>query len=1741
MADKTMAASKEEVASTQPVLIQAKLWVGSSRDPLEQDADRVAEQVVNKIQTPATTTASSVANKAAVLNTSLNSLPARKLTAASMSTASPAKPKTTKAASKTKPGSSRSHVGTKNVVQRQAETEQEEETEHRESDLTVQRKPETAVPRSSSSPRSASRNQHVFGQPLNQHLGRRIQSATLQRGRPLATTIRSQIETAMRVDLSHVRIHQDAEAASLSNSLRARAFTIGQHVFFGQNQYAPHTRTGLHLLSHELTHVQQQLGPQCIARDGEDIFADREVPSSAIAVGLFGMDFHPQDNSTYSGGPTRFEAMAVVLKRLLGTQYRRGIEQRVYAELARQQVSGTGRFSATEVAEAGAEIDGPLHVDIRASNKLITILEDPGFNFEVQLSTEERQRLAMGLTAVELWPEIQPHMPAWYSEWMFGQELNQQGVLLRQYHAAAQPSPGATDAARQIALGQLLAVVWPPVHLLERIREDMSIAHLNVEEGDDSERDTRVHALAMYMILWDLTAEQLSALQNPPPAVAIADGERQARIMSFMNHARTQPQFLEAGRAATAEGHSARIQVLARFARFFVRSGRAAQRTGEIMDHPARANAPAWSANMTVSPQLLPPLYSAALETDLSFTMNLHFNHFTDAFAIYHYQWERIRIPDPPQNDSDTQQAVPDVEQMAGQRPDMGEVWDTRMRRTHRYNATDMERVRQMTGVSFGTSAHDLVEINNVLRITGTVLRYGIERITQPRHVKPIVFPAAGMYVIRCRAIPVLDGDEELVRQPSVVYQPVIAQDPDQMAVEQVEGSARTQFQARLRIAEIQSLLSAPFPPENATDLLAEMQYLQSILMTPHQRLVRNSNDLAAQIRTIEERMHIRAQIRGLMAAPEESRDTEQIDRHRARLRAIGGPGHDWEDARVLRRLRSQHETAVEMLGTRASRVQGEQGVPMELMATFVSDLGHTITLALEVYDRGPDGTNRSVFISDLTTPNSGIGLGDISHSNPASDEALQQAVHTALINLLESSSDYGRGRVAYRVGSSIHHMRIEAGTGRLLMEALEGASMVISIGAIAAAPFTAGASLYILLPVGLIGAAPSVYRLYNRYEADTLRFDLETVMDVVNIVGGIVGLAQVATPLRLVHLGRVLMIMGIGADGAGILLMGAGVVAQIAQLQNLPEGERAAQLLMILGNAMVQMGIMAGGMLAHAQYQGRRPGGTAGDESPSFHPPRERADAASGSTTPHPDAAGGTAVDTPHGQRTMAGTGGPPEAGGAAAPTRPATDAHSPQRLLELLDTGVDRSRAPAPRGGDVTNPPPAGSFGDPVRTAEAAHALYNDALAVSNGREVAIYHDPESGQFRVRIGTEGGVSAPAAGWNAVVHFHPNPGNVLTYRLPAPADFNGLIMCFMAEGGHVREFVEFDIPGVGRGRTEFGVQSGQAEPFYVRIHYPDGTSRTVRFANDGAYHMYWGERTTFVDPASPAYRDMIRDIQQFLRNRDPGSNSGSGSENGSSSGPMRPTGERTMAGSGAPAVAGSASHRLQDGQGQLTAEGIAFLRDRYRTARDGRQRIPLADLSDAQLQQRFQNSPGWLEAVVLAEVRSTWLGRGSDVDFVMTNSRQDFRQIANRLQQAIDAGSTGHSIHDPILSWSARDFILKMVRQNDPVLKPLFDALQNHPDPQIWRRWHQFKYSTRSGDMSGFFLGEVRAKRPDVVEVLLSQNEVHVTDVTFAVGDPIHNFKTAFYQVVMERLINVGTVTATDYRAPLQQAPVGP
>ncbi|MBU7584272.1 MAG: DUF4157 domain-containing protein [Nostoc sp. TH1S01] len=77
-------------------------------------------------------------------------------------------------------------------------------------------------------------------------------------GQPLADSIREPMEQAFGADFSGVRVHTDAQADQLNQSIQAKAFTTGQDVFFRQGAYEPGSRGGQELLAHELTHVVQQ-------------------------------------------------------------------------------------------------------------------------------------------------------------------------------------------------------------------------------------------------------------------------------------------------------------------------------------------------------------------------------------------------------------------------------------------------------------------------------------------------------------------------------------------------------------------------------------------------------------------------------------------------------------------------------------------------------------------------------------------------------------------------------------------------------------------------------------------------------------------------------------------------------------------------------------------------------------------------------------------------------------------------------------------------------------------------------------------------------------------------------------------------------------------------------------------------------------------------------------------------------------------------------------------------------------------------------------------------------------------------------------------------------------------------------------------------------------------------------------------------------------------------------------------
>ncbi|MDT4963746.1 MAG: hypothetical protein QOF87_3393 [Pseudonocardiales bacterium] len=77
-------------------------------------------------------------------------------------------------------------------------------------------------------------------------------------GRTLPDAIRRDMEHALEADFGAVNVHTGPQATALNEGMSARAFTLGNDIFFRDG--LPDTRTpeGTRLLAHELTHVVQQ-------------------------------------------------------------------------------------------------------------------------------------------------------------------------------------------------------------------------------------------------------------------------------------------------------------------------------------------------------------------------------------------------------------------------------------------------------------------------------------------------------------------------------------------------------------------------------------------------------------------------------------------------------------------------------------------------------------------------------------------------------------------------------------------------------------------------------------------------------------------------------------------------------------------------------------------------------------------------------------------------------------------------------------------------------------------------------------------------------------------------------------------------------------------------------------------------------------------------------------------------------------------------------------------------------------------------------------------------------------------------------------------------------------------------------------------------------------------------------------------------------------------------------------------
>lgn len=219
---------------TASFILQARFTVGAPNDHYEQEADRVADEVMR--------------------------IPDAKILRRSELEEEEEQVQTKSIVNHITP-----------LVQRQPEFEEEEEVAapKREDESSLQ-EPKQSAPSLESVP---TQDADELGEeetlqtkslintptPVSASFQGRIQSLK-GKGQALPGSERTFFEPRFGSDFSDVRVHTDHHAAQSAQSIHAHAFTIGRDVVFNNGQFAPQTDYGRRLLAHELTHVVQQRG-----------------------------------------------------------------------------------------------------------------------------------------------------------------------------------------------------------------------------------------------------------------------------------------------------------------------------------------------------------------------------------------------------------------------------------------------------------------------------------------------------------------------------------------------------------------------------------------------------------------------------------------------------------------------------------------------------------------------------------------------------------------------------------------------------------------------------------------------------------------------------------------------------------------------------------------------------------------------------------------------------------------------------------------------------------------------------------------------------------------------------------------------------------------------------------------------------------------------------------------------------------------------------------------------------------------------------------------------------------------------------------------------------------------------------------------------------------------------------------------------------------------------------------------
>jgi hypothetical protein len=988
-------------------------------------------------------------------------------------------------------------------------------------------------------------------------------------------------QLAAQLKLDHpVHLHIDREAERELGGRRSRGAARGDRVFIRPRGFDPRSREGRRVLAHELAHVAQSrlASPEMVsigAAEAEassmaDAFAEGRptrapqvhLPPAVTAhddgderaredeilkapktfkmnISYSGIEFIPEPaTQTWAGNiARRAQAFAAQTKAMLGANYSVALMRECHAWFESnggiQWINVPQRPALQDEAVKSIVMMTPL------ANKMVkyftTVHQPP---VPVRLTAKQIAMLRTLGDISTLWAKLKSRgsiFYPWYTESIFKRVMFSNRKMLDEFLAAGEDED--KFSAAEVHRDQTLV---PYEKAVSAVRRDPLLTD---EPG--------------YRALWNMSAKTPGDTTKPPPVgpdSEINDNLGSEFLLDMQAHFSVDDinrvPADAAFRKAVFNDWARRMQL------------RKIDLEGdiELRDAPAKAVQPADPAAMFSHPALEAPYYDRQAGSEMLFWMSVYTANMWEHFRTWHYGWEVIRVPHDEWSKRDEIGKNPDLqgEDYGG----FGSILGSRVRRNLSNAEVDIKRslwhIENLLGPP-GLSRVGLQVGSSALSVVGSVIKTAFGKFSERPWEYTAAIKEEGVYVVRCTATR-RDDESSLIRKlPSTAYLPIWVRPPQDIVTDRVNVDKVMAQVSNDRLNAILAKLSdKDNPPSDA------------------------------------ERKALEDEARDLVGALFGNADT-QLNTELRKLNKIKGEATEW--ARLTKQEQTELDKRVDDInfilkkraGWIADMSDTSTGTAEKLSAYFITQEGASanrpMRLLLEVVElKAPKGMFRYAVLDNTTR--------DSEHREGPARSSKSDAISDAIIELLEDVG-YGRGIVTVAIPKGIwdvgakdgevRTLEIQRSNKMLFLEGLENLALVASIAAIAAAPFTGGESLALLIPIGVVGAIPSAYRIAHRVSEGTFEWDMATVMDVMNCLGAVAGLGQFATSLKLIRVStKVWTIVGLGMDGLQGIVGTYDLIDKLSKIDpSLPEGARMAEAMMIVGNALLQLGIAIGGRLA--------------------------------------------------------------------------------------------------------------------------------------------------------------------------------------------------------------------------------------------------------------------------------------------------------------------------------------------------------------------------------------------------------------------------------------------------------------------------------------------------------------------------------------------------------------------------------